>query len=378
MKNIAIIFGGVSPEHEVSVITGIQVVENIDKTKYLPIPVFVDQEGNFFLLKNLRTRKEYKTTSKVQTTFFRHNNTVFVKSGLFQKIKVDAVYNCCHGGLGEAGGLAGYFETLGLPVTSTNVESSALCMNKGLSKILVEKENIPTIAGMSIRGGKIKEGVTKIAEEIESKLSLPVILKPVHYGSSIGIKIAKTKVELELALNEGTHLDTEILVEKFLSPIKEYNCSVRVANGKIETSPVEKPFSKDEILSFKDKYESGGGKKTGGMATLDREIPAKIPEETKNQIQNFAKTIYSTLSCSGVVRIDFIMDQEGNVYFNEINPIPGSMSFYLWEASGLTFKEQITDTVEETLNQEKKMVFKNQTDIIEKFTVADFDPNFDE
>ncbi len=368
MKNIAITFGGVSPEHEVSIITGLQVIENIDKSKYQVTPVFIDQVGNFFLMKDLRTRRDYLKTRKMPTYFFRKQDQAFLKSGLFKKTKIDMVYNCCHGGVGEAGSLAGFFETLNLPVTSTNIESSVICMNKSLSKYLVERQNIPTVPSLTLSYKEIRENINNVTEKIIHELELPVILKPVHFGSSIGIKIATTKVALEISLNEISFLDSEILIEKFLSPIKEYNCSVKIKQGKVQTSAIEKPFTKSEILSFKDKYEEGGTKKIGGMASLDREIPAKISVVDGELIRKYSEKIYSTLSCFGVVRIDFLMDREGKIYFNEINPIPGSMSFYLWEANGITFKEQITDLIEETLNQEKKIVFKNKTDIVEKFT----------
>jgi D-alanine-D-alanine ligase len=198
---------------------------------------------------------------------------------------------------------------------------------------------------------------------------LPVILKPVHLGSSIGIKVARSEIELEIFLNELSYLDDQILVEKYLENIKEYNCSVRTNKGVVECSPIEKPISSEEILSFKDKYEKEGGKKSGGMASLTREIPAKITENTGKSIQEYSLNIYKSIKASGVVRIDFICDSTGNIFFNEINPIPGSMSFYLWEAGGITFREQITESINECLNfSQEKLRFKNQTDIIEKFT----------
>jgi len=374
MKNIIILFGGSSAEHEVSVISGLQVLENIDRKKYTPFAIKLTKENLFKYYDRFENRKDYLKIKPQIISFGKDDQgSYFQTSGLLKsKTYIDGAYLAFHGGNGESGQVQGFLETLDIPYTSPNVEASVISMNKQVTKQILNEYGIKTVEGVSVCDEDIKADVNKVVKNI--KLKLPVIIKPAHLGSSIAINIAKTNVELKKYLLEAAQVDTEIVVEKLIKDFKEYNVSVRRINGEIITSEIEKPLSSDEILSFADKYQRGG-KKTGGMASLQRELPAKISKNQEKEIKNLAIDVFKAIRAKGMVRIDFMLSgppaQAGkNLYVTEVNPIPGSMSFYLWEASGVSFKEQVTDLIEQSFKDQEERLSKRldyKSDIIEKF-----------
>jgi D-alanine-D-alanine ligase len=378
-KPILILFGGVSAEHEVSVITGLQVVENIDREKYIPHIIYITKKGEMLYLPRLKDRSGFFTVPRKSVTFGRDASGGYAQiAGALaltraEKIYPYAAYLAFHGGTGESGPIQGLFESVEIPFTSSGQEASVVTMNKELTRRAAADAGIPMAPGMSVFAAEIKKDVAGVAAAITAKLSLPVIIKPVHLGSSIGLNIARTDVELQKFLLEAAFIDNEILIEKYLTLTAEYNCAVRAINGAIETSEIERPVSKDEILSFADKYQRGA-KKTGGasgMASLNRELPAKIDEALADEIRAAAQKIFVACACKGMVRIDFMLTTDKNLYLTEVNPIPGSMAFYLWEASGIPFKQQISDMIEQAVRDEAQAASKHldyETDIIEKFT----------
>lgn len=372
MKNVLIFLGGASPEHEVSIITGLQIFEHIDRGLYNPIPIYVSEYGQFFKLNQIKNREDFSLASKTKVFFSydeKEKGSYFFSNTLKKNFIYSAI-NTLHGGKGESGQMAGFFESLNIPYTSSNVESSVLCMNKALTKERVSKELIPTVDGISFSSPDIRKDIKGVSSKIQKHIDLPAIIKPVHLGSSIGIKIAKTPIELELGLLEASNLDVEIIIEKYLENISEFNCSVRTVNGEIFVSEIEKPLPKEALLSFSEKYEKGGKKVSGGMASLSRELPANISTGLYKKIQDYSIQIFKLCKCSGVVRIDFIQSKDGELFFNEINPIPGSMAFYLWEVMGVPFKQQITELIEESLYKHKtssSINYIHKTDIIKNF-----------
>ncbi len=371
MKNILIFIGGKSPEHEVSVVTGLQVLENIDRGLYNPILIYVSKDGLFYEIKNAKDRRDFYKSEKILTYFSKEEFDVFVCNKYGEKNKIYSAVNCLHGGGGENGFMAGFFESLSIPYSSTDVESSVLCMNKNLSKIFIKNfdKNIDVVESVSVLSEDVRKNLPSCLESCKS-LGLPLIIKPVHLGSSIGIKVVESEIDLELNLMASSMIDNEILVEKFLPNIVEYNCSVKKENGEIVVSEIESPISKDQILSFSEKYQKGGKKSGGsGMASLPRNLPAKISPELEKEIKEKSASIYRILKCKGVVRIDFIYSL-GVLYFNEINPIPGSMAYYLWEVKGVSFKDQLTSNIEESVlhfNKNSRNDFVYKSDIIQKF-----------
>lgn len=368
MKNTVVLFGGKSAEHEVSVITALQVLENIDRKKFKPFAIRLSKDGLFEYLPSLRNKSQYFKI-KPQTVIFGSDSkgSYFQVSGLLKKKNyIDVAYLAFHGGNGEGGQLQGFLETLNIPYTSPSVESSVITMNKVLTKQVLSSHGIKTVEGVNICEEDIKRDVDEVIKNI--KLKLPVIIKPVHLGSSIGINIARTKVELKKHLLEAAHIDSEILVEKLITNFKEFNISVRSVGGKIQTSEIERPLSQDEILSFADKYQRGG-KKTGGMASLSRELPAKISKKLEDKLKDLAVQVFRAIRAKGMIRIDFMVTGN-NIYVTEVNSIPGSMSYYLWEASGISFKKQITDLLHEAISDFEKLKSKHldyKSDIVEKF-----------
>lgn len=368
MKNIIVLFGGRSAEHEVSVITGLQVLENIDRKKYTPYAIKLDKNNQFQYYDGLVSRKNYLEMHPQIVDFSRDNKGAYFETGkiIKKKIYVDTAYLAFHGGNGESGPIQGFLEILDIPYTSPNVESSSIAMNKQITKQIVKSYDISVVDGISVCDQDVKQNVDQVIKNLRMKL--PLIIKPVHLGSSIAINIAKTKVELKKYLLEAAQVDTEIVVEKLITNFEEYNISVRQINSQIITSEIEKPLSTDDILSFADKYQRGG-KKTGGMASLQRDLPAKISSTIEKKIKSTAVDVFKAIRAKGLVRIDFMVVGE-TVYVTEVNPIPGSMSFYLWEASGVSFKQQITDLLEQAAKDteiKKSKQLDYTTDIVEKF-----------
>ncbi|RJR30051.1 ATP-grasp domain-containing protein [Candidatus Microgenomates bacterium] len=370
MINIAVLFGGMSAEHEVSVISGLQVIENINRKLFEPYAIRLTKDGLFEYYKGLKKRQNYLRTKPQCVNFGKDTEGAYFQTSgvLKEKIYIHAAYLAFHGGNGESGQLQGFLETLGIAYTSPGVESSAISMNKQITKQILNCCRIKTVPGISVSDEDIKQNADKIVKDIVSKLKLPVIIKPVHLGSSIGINIAKTNIELKKCLLEASHQDSEILIEKLVQNFNEYNISVRKVSVEIQTSEIERPLSKDEILSFADKYQRGG-KKSGGMANLNRELPAKISKELETEIKRLAIEVFVAMRAKGMVRIDFMVADK-NIYVTEINPIPGSMSYYLWEASGVSFKEQITNLIYQAIKDDEKRVSKRldyKSDIVTRF-----------
>lgn len=371
---VLIAFGGISAEHEVSVVTGLQVVEKIDRNTYTPYVVYLKKDGQVMGYGDLKNRKEFLTIKPVSLSWGRDERGGFIQeAGVFgKKLHPHAAYFAFHGGTGESGPMQGLCEALDIPFTSSGGEGSAIVMNKTLGKEVLNFYGLPVVDGENLRSTDILKDVSGVAAEILTECTLPLIIKPVHLGSSIGISIAKTQTELERFLLTAAHMDSEVVVEKLLTNMKEYNCSVRAIGGKVEASEVESPVAHDAILSFADKYERGGGKKSGGssgMASLQRELPAKISEELKKRIQETAIAAFIACRCKGMARIDFMVTGD-ELFITEINPIPGSMAFYLWEASGISFTQQITDMLEQAVADAKQQTgkqFAHESKIIETF-----------
>ena len=371
-KPVLIIFGGISAEHEVSVITGLQVLEGLDPEQYHPLVLYIDKYGKFFHIPNLRDRQNFLTARRKPASFGKDAKGGFMEIGGLPRKKIYpyAAYLATHGGLGESGPLQGLLEMIGIPFTSPGQEASALMMNKQLTKEIVRKVGVETVPGMSVLASEVKKDLEGLSKKIVQELALPVIIKPVHLGSSIGINIARTEIELKKFLIEASYIDNEVLVERFLSSFEEFNCAVRSINGMLEASEIERPMSKDEILSFADKYERGGKKSGDGMASSQRELPANIDATLKHNIQALSKKAFLACRGKGMVRIDFMVTPDGKTYLTEINPIPGSMAFYLWEASGISFREQISDLIEQAVSdadiaRASRLDYKSN--IIEKF-----------
>ncbi len=379
VKNIVVLFGGVSAEHEVSIISGIQVLENINREKYNPLAIYQDKTGKFWYIPSFKNKKDFRKTKYPVNFVVEGHSTYITYANIFtKKYLIDGAFLAFHGGSGEGGDIQGFLNTLNIPYTSPSIETSVLAMNKVWSKrVISELKEINMIEDVALSKDKYLEDKVKCVDLIEEKLGYPVIIKPAHLGSSIGISVAKERIELEKGLHISFEMDNEVLVEKCISEFYELNLSVmRDIDGNIITSSIEKPFKKGEVLSFADKYENGTKSKTGakeaGMAMLDRELPANISKELEEIVRTSATKIYQTLLTDGLVRIDFMI-KDDIVYFEEINTIPGSLSFFLWEPNGIQFSDLIENLIERSFivhkgKQSRKLEYS--TDIVEKYLDA--------
>ena len=358
--NVAVFFGCVSVEHEVSVISGVQAISNMNKDKYNILPVYVSKNGEMYsgdMLLDIENFKDIPALLNkcVPVTLIRKNNRVVLRelNGIFKKNEtvVDLAFPVVHGTNCEDGTLAGLFEFLGLPYIGCNIISSALGMDKAVCKTVLKEAGVPVLDCVTLHSRDYLLNRDEYEAKIISKIGFPIIIKPVNLGSSVGISKVKTEAELRSSLELAFSFSDEILAEHAIENLKEVNCSVLGDRDNCKASVCEAPVSHDEILSYEDKYIGGGkgakGEASKGMASLSRKIPADISDEETAQIQKIAVDAFKALDCSGVVRIDFMIDRDQNkIYLNEFNTIPGSLAFYLWEASGIKYPEMIDELVE--------------------------------
>jgi len=338
-KKIAVLYGGKSSEHEISIITALQAMEAIDPLSYEVTPIYLSLEGKWYTGDALFDKKTYLNPKNLTEVVLLPDPTIQgflkVKKGsidLSSPIKVDACLLTFHGQYGEDGCVQGLLELAGLPFTGASVSASAVAMHKTLSKKIAEAENIPVVPYIQASRRKARQNIEVLVNDIEQKLSYPLFVKPVHLGSSIAISRAYDRSSLKSALAKVFLYDTEALIEKCITDILEVNISV-IDKDPLLASVVEIPVATDGILSYEDKYARGGKNKSQGMASLQRIIdPQELCPSIKEMVKQYALKLYSTLGISGISRFDFIYDtKEEKLYFNEVNPAPGSLSFYLWE-----------------------------------------------
>lgn len=349
---MAVFFGCRSVEHEVSVISAVQAMNAIDRKKYEVIPVYVTKEGEMFTSPLLFDIESFKgnldelVKKCEQVTFIRLKNKTVMRSfasGLFKKCRdtvIDLAFPIVHGTNCEDGTMAGYFEFLNLPYISCDIISAAVGMDKAVFKSVLKSAGLPVLDCMTFRLREFSADKEHFIREIGKKIGYPLIIKPANLGSSVGITKVNSESELESAISLAASFAEKILAERAIKNLREINCSVLGDADSCIASVCEEPFMHDEILSYADKYE--GNSKSKGMASLGRKIPADISEELSEKIRGLSVDIMKATGSSGVVRIDYLLDSEsGEVFANEINTIPGSLAFYLWEASGIKYTELI-------------------------------------
>ena len=355
--NIAVFFGGNSVEHEVSIISALQAMQNIDTEKYDYTPIYLAKNGKMYYGKNLTTIENFKDIplllKKCHSIFItKEDNGVFIKSqqnsllNSFKPIKIDLAFPIVHGTNCEDGSLQGYFELLNIPYIGCDVLSSAIGMDKSVFKDVLKRANVPVLDSFTFSSREFSINEAEISSVIEEKIKYPLIIKPVNLGSSVGISKVENKQELYDAITLASSFTNTILAEPAVNNLREINCSVLGYLDEFEASECEEPIMQDKILSYKDKYQSGGksSKNSGskGMSSLQRKLPADIDDATKSKITKYAIESFKAIGGHGVSRIDFLMnDETKEIYVNEINTIPGSLAFYLWEVKGVSYKELI-------------------------------------
>lgn len=364
---LAVVFGSRTCEHDVSIISALQAAQNADRNEYDVIYVYIDKNGEWYTGERLSDIAFYRNFDpravvRVLPTGFsgklrlmQHpDDKLFPIGRLRQIAEADVVMPVMHGMNGEDGTLQGMLELWGVPYTSAGVLGSSLGMDKIAMKRMFKAYGLPVLSDTTVNRAEWKKDRKAVIDRVKKTLSFPVYVKPANLGSSIGINRADDEVGLENAIDIAVSYDRRVLIEKGVSDLMEINCSVLGYAGEAEASVTEMPVRWTEFLSFEEKYLRGakGGAKGGskGMTSLDRQMPAPISDEMTKKVENLAITAFNALDCKGVCRIDFLVDKSTNeIFIGEINTIPGSLSFYLWEAKGVKFSQLIDKMVEYAL-----------------------------
>ena len=399
---VGIFFGGESVEHEISVITMNQAISSLNSEKYEIVPIYIAKNGVMYTGDDLLDLYSFKDMDVLLKRCYK---VAVVNDGESVKVvkcpapiigkrvinTIDVAFPIVHGTNCEDGTLAGFLNLLRIPVVGPDILASSIGMDKIIQKKVLKESGIPVVDSVSFYSMEYVKDEEKILKEINEKLEYPLIVKPGNLGSSVGIRKAKNKVELEEAIEFSMEFSDRILVEKAVENLKEINCSVigNLAEG--EASVCEEPCFTDEILSYADKY-IGDGKAKGGTISggknanikfgaktspsktgsnsgfSNKKIPEEISEEKTKEIQKLSKEVFKILGCSGVARIDFLMDtKENKVYVNEINEIPGALSYYLWEATGKSFEKEIDEIIDIAIKRHRdkeKLTFSYDQNIL--------------
>lgn len=377
--NIGVLFGGNSVEHEVSIITASQAIAAIDKERYHVIPLYLTKDHRLFSgdalldVKNFRNMNALLKKSK-QVSIVKLQQRFYIqpiKGQLFTKPQeVDIVIPVVHGTHCEDGSIQGYLETIGIPYSGSDVISAGLGQDKVYMKMVFEHHNIPMVPWMYFNSNEFQNDSQKVLTKIQNTVGLPCVIKPARLGSSVGISLVKTMESLVDAIEDAMNYDAKIVVEKAVTDLREVNCSVLGDEISVEASVLEEVMKYDAILSYKDKYQSNS--KSKGMASTSRICPAELDLTYTKKVQDLAKEVFTVLGCSGVTRIDFLIDSKSmELYVNEINTIPGSLSFYLWDKSGYNFTDLMDKLIEQSIERQRrreKMVFSFDTNLLDQYS----------
>lgn len=345
-KNIFVAFGGKSPEHDVSCITGLQTLKAVTYDKYNVFPLYIAKNGKMYVDKSLgklENLKKFKAKSRPSAHFKLGENKIYFDRLWKGKINVDCVVQCFHGGVYEGGAFSALLEMCNIPYTSSGLIGGAVGMDKELQKRIATSLQIKVCQYTTIKKDD-KQDLSRLFE-----MSKSLIIKPNDLGSSIGVDKVQNENELIDALSLVFTYSEIALVERCLENFYELNVSAFAMDGEIHLSAIERPRTNHEILTFEDKYLSKSAK-TKGMKNLTRELPAIIDVEIEKTVKEYAKKMYEALRLSSVCRFDFLVENDV-VYFNEVNTIPGSLAFYLWENKKVKFKE-LTDLMIEQAEKE--------------------------
>ena len=362
MRKVAVVFGGRSCENEISILTGVFVLNLLDREKYIPIPVYIHTDGGIYTSPQMTDLEVFKDRKRACfDRAFLSEGSLHVLNGKKNKIKrvekIDAAINCCHGGLGEGGGVSALMEWNKIPFASPDLASSSVFMDKCLTKTVLQGLGVPIVDYIRVNEEDYEKRGAFLLKRIEARLKYPVVVKPAHLGSSIGISVARNETEVKMAIEAAFRLDNRVLIEKYLEKKQDINCAAYSINGQIYVSEPETAFG-EGLYSFEDKYikrasdgvlrkgeSRGKNKNDGGRYALNK--------DTCEKIRAYTRTVYKRMNLNGVVRMDFLVS-EGEMYLCEVNTVPGSLAYYLFCERITDARSFFSDLIEEAIRQSAK------------------------
>ena len=390
---VAVIYGSRTCEHDVSIVSALQAMDNLDKNEYDVVPVYIARDGQWYtgqLLRNIAFYSAFRPqlvnhvapvmsddgkltlmpVSSIAPHGFKGMIKVLMSNmnlGEDTVEKCDVVLPVMHGMNGEDGTLQGLLELFNVPYTSSGVLGSALGMDKIAMKQFFRGCGLPVVDGMWFSRAEWQENREGVLARVEASCRYPMYVKPANLGSSIGISRATDRESLIKAIETAVEYDRRILVERGIEKPVEINCSALRIKGEVRASLCEMPASWEEFLTFDDKYLRGSKSGKGqGMESLARKVPAPISDELTARIRQMTQQVYRAMDCKGVVRIDYMLDGD-DLYINEINLIPGSLAFYLWEPLGISFKDMLDCMIEDAFAahaEKNRSVFSYDSSIL--------------
>ena len=379
---VGVIFGGESVEHEVSIISAIQAMNKMDEDKYEIVPIYITKDREWYTGDMLRDIDVYQDLNLIKNyssnvvLYYKDGSYVLQKKkGLFKSVvrEIDIAFPIVHGTNVEDGVLQGYLQTVGIPFVGPDVYAAVVGQDKAFMKDVWKEAGLPMTNYAWFYDVDYKQDKDEIMKKI-SKLKYPLIIKPATTGSSVGISVAENEISLIEGIDEAIQYDSKIIVEEVVENLKEVNIAVMGNYEHQKLSEIEEVLSGNKFLTYQDKYIGGGkGKMKGamkapaktpskGMASANRKIPADLSEKTRNEIEEIAHTAFKVLGSAGNSRIDFLIDDKtSKVYINEINSIPGSLAFYLWDAKGVDFTSVLDDMINTGIKDYKKRISKTHS-----------------
>jgi D-alanine-D-alanine ligase len=376
---LGVIFGGRSVEHDVSVVTGHQVMRACDASRYQVVPIYIDRDGRWFTGEPLRDLKTFESSVSQQegvipcllSPSIQHHGLIIErgKHRLFGAnkptiIRLDAVFPTIHGSHGEDGTLQGLLELADIPYVGCGVMASAVANDKVLTKQVMKAVGIPVVESLSFSRREWEDNPEAVIARLTAALDFPMFVKPVTLGSSIGVGRAADTAMLRAYIDVAINLDRRVLVETGIIGGVEINCAVLGADQDLKASVLEQPISWEQFLTYEEKYLRG----QEGMKSAQRLMPAPLPPQLTADIQQLAIEAFRAIDGRGTARIDFLVRPEQNeVYLNEINTMPGSLAFYLWQESGLSASEvvdRLVSLAREAYADKRRSTYNYQTNLI--------------
>lgn len=367
---VGVIFGGETVEHEVSIISALQAINNIDKDKYEVVPVYISKDRIWYTgdvlfdIENYKDMDSLKNNCK-EVVLVNHKNGFYLitLNAIFKsKIEIDVAFPIVHGNNVEDGSLQGYLETVNIPYVGCGVLGASIGQDKVVMKQVFSACDIPVVDYTWFYDSEYLNSKDKIVNNI-NKIGYPVVIKPASLGSSVGISVAKSEEELDDKIMDAIKYDSKVVVEKAVENLIEVNCSVYGDYEIQYASLIEEVTSSNDILTYKDKYIGDKkGVKSKGMASASRIIPANIGDDLTEKVKELSKKIYKILNLGGICRIDYLINSKTKeIFVNEPNTIPGSLSFYLWEPTGLKYSQLLDELIKMAIKSYKSKKKKTRS-----------------